>query len=162
MIAIRVAGPADLEAIWQIFRAVVQPGDTYPLATDTTRDEARALWFAPPAAPYVAADAEGAIVGTYVIKPNLSGGGRHVANASFMVAPARQGRGVGRTMAEHALESAREAGYLAMQFNFVVSTNARALALWGALGFTIVGTLPRAFRHPRCGLVDAYVMFRDL
>jgi len=49
-----------------------------------------------------------------------------------------------------------------MQFNFVVSTNERAVGLWRDMGFSIVGTLPGAFRHPRLGFVDVFVMFRDL
>ena len=49
-----------------------------------------------------------------------------------------------------------------MQFNFVVSTNERAVRLWQHLGFEIVGRLPGAFRHPAKGLVDAFVMYRML
>ena len=55
-----------------------------------------------------------------------------------------------------------ERGYLAMQFNFVVSTNSGAVRLWERLGYAIVGTLPHAFRHPQAGLVDAYVMYKWL
>jgi ribosomal protein S18 acetylase RimI-like enzyme len=93
---------------------------------------------------------------------NRTGLGDHVANASFMVAPEAHGRGIGRLLGEHCLDEARRRGFAAMQFNFVVSTNAAAVALWKKLGFAIVGTLPRAFRHARLGLVDAYVMHRDL
>jgi len=46
--------------------------------------------------------------------------------------------------------------------NLVVSTNERAVRLWKKLGFSVVGTLPRAFRHQRLGLVDAFVMFKEL
>ena len=49
-----------------------------------------------------------------------------------------------------------------MQFNFVVSANERAVRLWRALGFEVVGRLPQAFNHPRLGYVDALVMFRAL
>jgi ribosomal protein S18 acetylase RimI-like enzyme len=49
-----------------------------------------------------------------------------------------------------------------MQFNFVVSTNQRTVRLWQSCGFEIVGRLPRAFQHPTLGLVDAFVMYRDL
>lgn len=65
-------------------------------------------------------------------------------------------------MLEHALETARARGYLAMQFNCVVSSNTRAVATWQANGFDIVGRLPRAFRHPVQGFIDAYVMYRTL
>ena len=79
-----------------------------------------------------------------------------------MVDPAVQGKGAGRAMGEHCLEQARQAGYRAMQFNFVVSTNSAAVNLWKKLGFEIVGTLPNAYRHSRLGYVDAFVMYREL
>ena len=101
-------------------------------------------------------------MGTYILRPNQSGGGAHVANAAFMVAPDARGHGVGRRMGEHCLSEARRMGFLAMQFNFVVSTNTRAIDLWKQLGFKIVGTLPGAFRHPEKGYVDVYVMYRAL
>jgi ribosomal protein S18 acetylase RimI-like enzyme len=65
-------------------------------------------------------------------------------------------------MCAHALETAKRLGYRAMQFNFVVSSNTRAVALWKSFGFDIAGTLPKAFRHPDLGYFDAYVMFREL
>ncbi len=102
------------------------------------------------------------VVGTYILKPNQPGLGSHVANAGYMVKPGVHGQGVGRAMCEHSLAEAREAGFRAMQFNMVVSTNEAALALWKKLGFTIVGTLPKVFRHKKLGLVDAYVMHRFL
>ena len=102
------------------------------------------------------------IVGTYILRPNQSGGGSHVANAAFMVASDAQGCGVGRAMAEHCLNEARRIGFRAMQFNYVISTNTPAIRLWQELGFEIVGTLPSAFRHPEKGYVDVYVMYRSL
>lgn len=161
MLIIRPAGAHDHDAIWQIFHEVVTPGDTYTINPDISRDEALAYWFQPSSHTYVA-ELEHQIVGTYALRPNRSGGGAHVSNASFMVAPSAQGRGIGRAMGEHCLSEARRLGYRAMQFNFVVSTNETAVRLWQRLGFQIVGTLPAAFRHPDKGYVDAYVMFRDL
>ena len=79
-----------------------------------------------------------------------------------MVDPECQGRGIGKAMGLHCLDEARRDGYLAMQFNFVVSTNTPAVKLWQQLGFEIVGTLPKAFRHAELGLVDANVMYRFL
>ena len=102
------------------------------------------------------------IVGTYILRPNQSGGGSHVANAAFMVAPEARGQGIGRAMGEHCLSEARRLGFRAMQFNFVVSTNESAVRLWQQLGFKIVGTLPGAFRHPEKGYIDVYVMHRSL
>ena len=79
-----------------------------------------------------------------------------------MVGPAARGAGVGRAMGVDALRRASDAGFLAMQFNFVVSSNHAAVALWKSLGFAVVGTLPRAFSHRQLGYVDVYVMHRSL
>src|SRR5262245_4315677 len=160
---IRLAGDSDGDAIWRIFHAVVSAGDTYAFPRDMSRDDALAYWMSPAARTYVAVD-QGDVVGTYVLKSNqpLRGGGDHVSNAGFMVDPAVRGKGVGKAMGQHALEQARAQGFKAMQFNFVISSNTGAVALWKELGFAIVGTLPGAFRHPEKGLVDSYVMFRSL
>jgi ribosomal protein S18 acetylase RimI-like enzyme len=72
------------------------------------------------------------------------------------------GRGVARALCAHSLERARARGFRAMQFNFVVSSNERAVRLWQSFGFQIVGRLPGAFLHPGLGYVDAYVMHREL
>jgi GNAT superfamily N-acetyltransferase len=158
---IRIAHQADEDAIWEIFRAVVAPGDTYAFDPATSREEGLAYWFSPGAHTYVAEN-DGRIVGTYILKPNQPALGSHVANAGFMVSPSARGLGVGRRMGEHCLTEARRLGFRAMQFNFVVSTNTPAVRLWQQLGFEIVGTLPGAFRHSQRGMVDAYVMFRKL
>ena len=128
---------------------------------EIAREEALAYWLDPATRCYVA-ESDGKVVGTYILKPNQLGLGSHVANAAFMVAPDRQGRGLGRAMGEHCLVEARRLGFLAMQFNFVVSTNEPAVSLWRKIGFDIVGTLPGAFRHAERGFVDAYVMFQSL
>jgi L-amino acid N-acyltransferase YncA len=160
-VIIREATAADFEAIWSIFASVIASGDTYVFAPDTPREEAFTYWLGPGVACYVAENA-GAVVGMYKIVPNHRDLGSHVANASFMVAPSHAGQGVGRQMGEDCLRTARARGFLAMQFNFVVSTNTAAVGLWKQLGFSIVGTLPKAFRHLELGLVDAYVMHRPL
>ena len=159
---IRPATAADADAIWRIFQAVVAPGDTYTFPADTPRTDALAYFMGAAIRSFVIEDAGGRVIGMYKLIPNHGGRGSHVANASFMVDPAAQGSGAGRAMGEHCLDEARKAGYEAMQFNFVVSTNTAAVALWKKLGFQIVGTLPKAFQHATLGKVDAYVMFRSL
>src|SRR4029453_11353662 len=146
---------------WEIFQRVVAGRDAYVFLPDTPRDEAVDYWLAG-GAPAPGAEPGGGGVGMYKLIDNRHGLGAHVANASFMVHPAAAGRGVGYDMGAHCLQEARCQGYEAMQFNFVVSTNTRAVVLWQRLGFRIVGTLPRAFRHGTLGLVDAVVMYREL
>ena len=160
MIAIRLAQPADFDAIWEIFHQVVQGGDTYVYEATTTKEQARSIWMET-GTTYVGL-ADDRVVGTYVLRANRVGLGSHVANASYMVSPDFHGRGAGRALCQHSLEEARKAGFTAMQFNFVVSTNQAAVELWKRCGFQIVGTAPRAFRHRQLGLVDAYVMHRYL
>lgn len=161
MLTIRPATPGDQDAIWDIFRNVIATGDTYVFDPQMPREQAMAYWFQPGAKVYVAQEGQ-KIVGTYLLKPNQPGLGNHVANAAFMVCPTARGQGVGQIMGEHCLVEARRLGYRAMQFNFVVSTNAPAIRLWQKLGFEIVGRLPGAFRHSQNGYVDAFVMYRPL
>jgi L-amino acid N-acyltransferase YncA len=160
-VTIRPATANDATAIWRIFQAVVAPGDTYVFTNDTSEEDAVAYFLGPGVTSFVAED-EGRVIGMYKLIPNRLGRGAHVANASFMVDPAAQNRGTGRGLGEHCLEEARRAGFTAMQFNFVVSTNTAGVSLWKTLGFEIVGTLPKAFRHAELGDVDAYVMHRFL
>jgi L-amino acid N-acyltransferase YncA len=165
-IEIRRARQEDLDQVWDIFRAHLAAGETYSFEADTPKSVSDAYWFGPDVDSFVAVDGVGAeagrVLGMYRIVPNQPGRGAHVANASYMVGGAAQGKGVGALLGRHSLAEARRLGYLAMQFNYVVSTNAPAIALWRKLGFSIAGTLPKAYRHQRLGLVDALVMYRLL
>lgn len=158
---IRRAVEADFESMWVIFRAVVATASTYVFAPDTPREDAFDYWFGPGVMSYVAED-DRRVVGMYKIVRNHRDLGAHVANASFMVDPSSAARGIGRQMGLHCLREARRSGFMAVQFNFVVSTNTAAVELWKKLGFEIVGRLPKAFRHGQHGYVDAYVMYRFL
>ena len=158
---IRKAEAGDAEAIAAIILSTIREGATYALDPDMREADALAYWMAPDKETFVAED-EGIIVGTYYMRPNQSGGGRHVCNCGYMTSAAATGRGIARRMGEHSLGHARAQGYRAMQFNFVVSTNNPAIHLWKRLGFSIVGTLPKAYRHRRLGYVDAYVMYKLL
>jgi ribosomal protein S18 acetylase RimI-like enzyme len=160
-LAIRAATPADDDAIWRILEPTFRAGETYPIPRDVSRTDALAYWRSAGHAVFVA-EQGGDIAGTYYLRANTQGGGAHVANCGYMVAVDAMGRGVARAMCEHSLQQARQRGFAAMQFNFVIASNERAVKLWQSLGFKIVGTLPAAFRHPTRGLVDAYVMFLAL
>ncbi|MDB5688246.1 MAG: family N-acetyltransferase [Sphingomonas bacterium] len=158
---IRKAGPDDAAAVAAIILPTIRAGATYALDPEMPVADALAYWLGHDRETFVAV-AEGAIVGTYYLRANQAGGGSHVCNCGYMTDAAATGRGIARAMAEHSFDRARARGFVAMQFNFVVSTNAPAVRLWQSLGFAIVGRLPRAFRHPTHGFVDALVMHRPL
>ena len=158
---IREAQHHDADAISAIIIPTIREGTTYSLDPGIPEADALAYWMGADKETFVA-EANGAIVGTYYLRANQAGGGRHVANCGYMTSPAAAGRGVARQMCEHSINHARSQGYRAMQFNFVVSTNDRAVRLWQGMGFEIVGRLPEAFKHPTIGYVDALVMYRRL
>lgn len=160
-IQIRAARAEDAEAIWPILREVIRAGATYAIDPGLTRDRALEMWMDVPRGCYVA-EAAGSIIGTYYIKTNHAGGGAHVCNCGYMVAPNARGQGVARAMCAHSQDEAVKLGYLAMQFNLVVETNIEAIALWERMGFDTVGRLPKVFNHPDHGLVDARVMYKWL
>ena len=160
-VRIRPAMESDRDAIWNIFRVVISPGDTYAFDPAMSRRDALAYWFRSGTWTYVA-ESKGKVVGTYILRANQPGLGSHVANAAFMVSPQARGTGVGRQMGEHCLEEARHLGFRSIQFSFVVSTNHTAIRLWESLGFDIVATVPGAFRHSVKGFVDVHIMFRKL
>lgn len=161
MITIRRYHPDDADALWAMLSPVFRRGDTYAVDPAIGRDDALAFWTGGAHQAWIASEG-GAPLGTYYIQPNQAGGGDHVCNCGFATAEAARGRGVARAMLEHSLETAKSDGYAAMQFNFVVATNTRAIATWEAYGFAVVGRLPGAFRHPTEGVVDALVMYRTL
>jgi len=161
MFVIRSAGIRDGDAIWAVIAPIIRAGDVYALPREMSREEALAYWFSEGHEVF-AAEENGTVVGTYYLRANQRGGGSHVANCAYATAQAATGRGVARAMCAHSLEHARSRGLRAMQFNFVVSTNERAVRLWQSFGFEIVGALPKAFLHPEHGYVDAFVMYREL
>lgn len=161
-VSIRRFEPADWPRLWPLLRATFEAGDTYAYAPDSREADIRNIWTEAPAATFVACGPAGQLVGTYFIKANQPGLGSHVCNCGYVVAPAVQGRGIAAAMCEHSQREAVAMGFRAMQFNLVVSTNERAIRLWQRLGFTVVGTLPKAFHHMKLGYVDALVMYKEL
>jgi ribosomal protein S18 acetylase RimI-like enzyme len=161
MITVRPACIADADAIWEIIEPTIRDGETYTLPRDMTREQALAYWQQKDHEVFLAEE-NGEVVGTYFLHANQKGGGAHVANCGYITSVRATGRGVARAMCEHSLEHAKTRGFRAMQFNFVVSTNQRAVRLWQSFGFEIVGRLPGAFLHPTAGYVDAFVMYRSL
>jgi ribosomal protein S18 acetylase RimI-like enzyme len=161
MLTFRPATEADKTAIWRIIKAVLATGDTYVYSPDSTEEEMMTTWFLPEKHNYVAV-LDGEIVATFWLRANQPGLGSHVGNAAYMVSPAAKGKGIGKQMALWSLDEARRLGFTAMQFNFVVSSNAVAVSLWKSIGFEIIGEIPDAFAHAENGLTSAYMMYRKL
>ena len=158
---LREIGAGEFARAWPVFHAVVAAGDSYSYAPDLSLHEACALWTTPPSRCFLA-ECDGDVLGCYMLRPNQPGLGDHVANCGYMVAPAARGQGIASRMCEHSFDTARRAGFRAMQYNFVVSSNTGAVRLWQRHGFVIVGTVPAAFRHATLGLTDIHVMHRML
>ncbi len=158
---IRPARSEDRADVWKILEPMIRAGETYALPRDWSEGEALSYWYAADNEVFVADD-EGEILGTFILRANQRGAGAHVANCGYVTAPWASGRGVARAMCAFSLGRAKERGFLAMQFNLVVSANERAVRLWKSFGFEIVGRLPGAFQHPTLGYVDAFVMYRSL
>jgi len=161
-LVIRPHQDRDWPTVWALLRNTFLDGDTYAFAPDSTEAEIHRAWIEVPHATFVACAPDGAVLGTYYLKPNQPGLGAHVCNCGYVVARSVQGRGIASAMCKHSQEQALGHGFRAMQFNLVVSTNLRAVALWQRLGFEIVGTLRGAFRHAQLGEVDAHVMYKRL
>lgn len=158
---IRLAIPEDDDAIWAILKPTIEAGDSFTADPKGGRAGAFAYWRAPGAVNFVA-ETGGRVVGTYYLKPNQGGGGAHVCNAGYCTAPEARGKGIARALLTHSLDEARRRGFRAMQYNFVLATNLRAIDTWLRAGFVEVGRLPGVFLHPEQGYVDALVLHKHL
>jgi L-amino acid N-acyltransferase YncA len=158
---IREATSKDFEQIWPIFHEIISAGETYAYETDTEKEQAFTIWMKQPRKTFIAEE-NGNVFGTYYIKANQYGPGKHVCNCGYMVSSLARGKGIATVMCEHSQNTAVQLGYKAMQFNFVASSNSGAIKLWTKLGFVTIGRLPKAFNHPTLGLIDALVMYKWL
>ena len=158
---IRPAEKSDEPDIAAIILPVFREGTSYAIDRDIPAAEALEYWWSEGRQVFVA-QADGPVLGTYYLRANQRGAGGHVCNCGYITAAHAAGQGIARAMSAHSIEIARSQGFRAMQFNFVVSPNQRAVKLWESLGFVIVGRVPQAFDHPAEGLVDALIMHRFL
>lgn len=161
MITIRKATSEDHNTIWNIIKDVIATGDTYVFNPNSSKEKMFAFWFGPEKHTYVATIND-KVLGTFMIKENQPDLGSHIANAAYMTSPDATGQGIGKAMAEFSLMEAKRLGFTAMQFNFVVASNTRAVHLWQKMGFNIIGEIPEAFNHPQLGFTNAYIMHRKL
>ena len=161
MIDIRNATEADYNKVWEIIKEAISTGDTLVFDPGSSKEKMLAYWFKPGQHTYVAT-IDGRIAGTFFLKDNQPDLGSHIANAGYITASSAPGRGVGKAMGKFSLKEARRLGYRAMQFNIVVKSNEKAVALWQRLGFKIIGEIPEAFDHRQFGLTNAYIMYQKL
>ena len=151
----------DYDKVWEIFKTVISTGDTYVFDPNTPKESLQKYWFAENMDTFVAVDND-EILGTYFIRPNQIDLGDHIANCGYMVNPQYHGKGIGKILCQHSIDFAKENRFSGIQFNIVVSSNEGAVKLWERFGFKIIGTTPKGFRHSNLGLVDTYIMFKDL
>jgi GNAT superfamily N-acetyltransferase len=160
-VRVRAFTDTDWPPVWQIMHEVVRGQETFPYDPEMTDERARQMWIeTPPGLTVVAVDRE-RVLGTAKMGPNRGGPGAHVSTASFMVAAAERGRGVGTALLRFALDWAKGEGYAAMQFNAVVESNRSAVELYRRHGFGVIGTVPRAFAHPVLGRVGLHLMYHE-
>ncbi|CZF81954.1 putative acetyltransferase YhhY [Grimontia celer] len=158
---IRKITPQDFQSFWPTFSSVILAEEAYAFDADMTFEQSYQLWCEAPLKTFVFVE-DDVVLGTYYIKPNAMGPSRHICNCGYMVSDQARGKGIARQMCEHSQQVAVELGFKAMQFNSVVSTNEVAVKLWQKLGFDIIGTIPKAYKHPRIGYVDSFVMYKWL
>jgi ribosomal protein S18 acetylase RimI-like enzyme len=158
---IRAIESKDHAELWRIIKPVFRAGDTYAIDVSISQNNALAYWTQADAGSFIIEDESG-ILGTYYLKSNAQGGGAHVCNCGFITAPGAGGKGIARVMLADALARAKAAKFKAMQFNFVLANNTRAVDIWHRAGFDTVGRLPKAFNHPKDGMIDALVMYKHL
>ncbi len=157
---IRKAKHIDRPAIWAILHPIFRAGETYAVDPNISETDALSYWTGGSHSAFVVED-DGQIFGTYFICPNQSGNGAHICNCGFATHVDAQGKGIARTMIEHSLVTAKNTGFHAMQFNFVLASNTRAVATWERYGFDTVGRIPEAYNHPQDGYVDALIMYKN-
>lgn len=159
-IELRVAVPSDAPAMLALLRSVSEEGNALPFVDSLDADFIDGQWLR--AKGCVVACREGSLLGMYRYGTAMPGRGSHICTATFVVARTARGQGIGRALVMHCLDLAKAAGYRAIQFNQVVSTNRAALSLYRSLGFTEVGCIPEAFQHDSLGYVPAYILYRPL
>ncbi|QPB82893.1 GNAT family N-acetyltransferase [Pseudoalteromonas rubra] len=158
---IRIMTQNDFQHFWPTFKEVIEQQETYAFDPDMSQQQAYALWCQKVDIAYVMVEGY-EILGSYYLKANAMGPSNHICNCGYMVAPQARGKGIARTLCEHSQSEAIKLGYRAMQFNSVVASNQVAVQLWQRLGYQIIGTIPKAYRHPSLGFVDSHIMYKWL
>lgn len=152
---------ADIAAMLPIWNEVVEAGQAFPQEEALTLRSGRAF-FSQQSHCGVARTEGGQILGLYILHPNNVGRCAHIANASYAVASAARGHGIGKALVRDSLAQARQLGFRIMQFNAVTVDNAAANNLYPQLGFTRIGCIPGGFRRPDGGFADINLYYQAL
>ena len=157
---IRSYRDTDLEEMTVIWNEVVSDGvafpQTVPLSVQETCDFFAAQNFCG------IAEADGQILGLYILHPNNVGRCAHIANASYAVRSTARGMKIGEKLVKHSLSKAKELGFGILQFNAVVKSNLRAVRLYETLGFVRLGAIPKGFRMKNGSFEDIIVFYYAL
>ncbi len=157
----RKASDKDRSLIIDIFEVIIRKGGTYVQSENTPRKELEDYWYQPAHHVYTAL-LEDEIVGSFWLCENHPDHGAHIANAAYIISPDSSGKGIGRNMAKFSLNEAKNLGFHAIQFNYVIASNIAAVNLWKKVGFEIIGTIPKGFKDVKFDYSDVYIMHKAL
>lgn len=161
-IRIRKYKPDDIGAMVAIWNEVVEKGIAFPQEETLTAETGKAF-FEGQSLCGVAEDAEsGAIVGLYILHPNNVGRCGHICNASYAVLEEHRGKRIGEKLVRDCLDRAAKLGFLILQFNAVVASNAPARHLYEKIGFRQLGIIPGGFRRKDGGYEDICPYYIEL
>ena len=150
----------DIEQAREIWNEIVRDGVAFPQLEEL--DTQSGLDFFHSQSFTGVCEENGELLGLYILHPNNLGRCGHICNASYAVASRARGRGVGEALVLHCLKTAKELGFRIMQFNAVVSNNARALKLYAKLGFTRLGVIPGGFLMKDGSYQDIIPHYKEL
>ena len=160
MAEVRLYKSEDIASMTAIWNDITEEGISFPGDTVLTRQQAAEMFAAQSATG--CAVQEGEIAGLYILHPNNAGRCAHIANASYGVERKFRGKGIGEALVRHSIATAREMGFLGLQFNAVVETNRSAIKLYEKLGFTRVGRIKNGYHLKDGRYVDLLIFFLEL
>ena len=157
---IRAYNQQDIHEMIRIWNEVVEEGNAFPQEEYLDPESGRDFFSAQN---YTGvAEADGKIVGLYILHPNNIGRCGHICNASYAVASGVRGRHIGEKLVLDCLQKGKELGFSVLQFNAVVESNIHARHLYERLGFKQLGTIPRGFRMKDGHYENICLYYHDL
>ena len=151
--------PDDIESTIDIWNEIVEDGIAFPQMEQLDKQGGLDFFLSQSHTGVAIEESTGKMVGLYILHPNNVGRCAHIANASYAVAPGARGQGIGRTLVVHSLQTAKESGFLGLQYNAVVTTNETAVHLYEKLGFQRLARIENGFRADD-GYRDTYIFFK--